>query len=132
MPNKKVCVIGAGPSGMSFMCWAAKFAREGRKVPEVTCFEKQSDWGGLWNYSWRTGTDENGEPVHGSMYRSGSREKTVYCDNMCSGTCGQMGQKSVLSCPTTPSRSITNNLFHPFHQERSSLTISRVDGRRKT
>ena len=69
MPNKKVCVIGAGPSGMSFMCWAAKFAREGRKVPEVTCFEKQSDWGGLWNYSWRTGTDENGEPVHGSMYR---------------------------------------------------------------
>ena len=71
MPNKKVCVIGAGPSGMSFMCWAAKFAREGRKVPEVTCFEKQSDWGGLWNYSWRTGTDENGEPVHGSMYRSG-------------------------------------------------------------
>ena len=70
MPNKKVCVIGAGPSGMSFMCWAAKFAREGRKVPEVTCFEKQSDWGGLWNYSWRTGTDENGEPVHGSMYRS--------------------------------------------------------------
>jgi len=69
MPNKKVCVIGAGPSGMSFMCWAAKFAREGRKVPEVTCFEKQSEWGGLWNYSWRTGTDENGEPVHGSMYR---------------------------------------------------------------
>ena len=69
MPNKKVCVIGAGPSGMSFMCWAAKFAREGRKVPEVTCFEKQSNWGGLWNYSWRTGTDENGEPVHGSMYR---------------------------------------------------------------
>ena len=32
MPNKKVCVIGAGPSGMSFMCWAAKFAREGRKA----------------------------------------------------------------------------------------------------
>ena len=38
-------------------------------MPEVTCYEKQSDWGGLWNYSWRTGTDENGEPVHGSMYR---------------------------------------------------------------
>ena len=77
MPNKKVCVIGAGPSGMSFMCWAAKFAREGRKVPEVTCFEKQSDWGGLWNYSWRTGTDENGEPVHGSMYRSGVMNNVV-------------------------------------------------------
>lgn len=36
---------------------------------EVVCYEKQSNWGGLWNYSWRTGSDENGEPVHGSMYR---------------------------------------------------------------
>ena len=39
-------------------------------MPEVTCYEKQSDWGGLWNYSWRTGTDQYGEQVHGSMYRS--------------------------------------------------------------
>jgi len=69
MPGKKVCLIGAGPSGMSVLCWASKLAREGRNVPEITCFEKQSNWGGLWNYSWRTGTDENGEPVHGSMYR---------------------------------------------------------------
>ena len=69
MPDKRICLIGAGPSGMSVLCWAAKLAREGRKVPEIVCYEKQSDWGGLWNYSWRTGTDENGEPVHGSMYR---------------------------------------------------------------
>jgi len=69
MPGKKICVIGAGPSGMSFLCWAAKLAREGRKLPEIVCFEKQSDWGGLWNYTWRTGSDANGEPVHGSMYR---------------------------------------------------------------
>ena len=27
------------------------------------------DVGGLWNYSWRTGIDENAEPVHNSMYR---------------------------------------------------------------
>jgi len=65
----KVCVIGAGPSGMAVLCWYAKLAREGKKVPEIVCYEKQSDWGGLWNYTWRTGTDEHGEPVHGSMYR---------------------------------------------------------------
>ena len=33
------------------------------------CFERQSDWGGLWHYTWRTGLDEHGEPVHCSMYR---------------------------------------------------------------
>ena len=42
---------------------------QGVEVPEIVCFEKASDWGGLWNYNWRTGSDENGEPVHGSMYR---------------------------------------------------------------
>jgi len=67
--GKKVCVIGAGPSGLSVLCWYAKLAKEGKEVPEIVCYEKQSDWGGLWNYSWRTGTDEHGEPVHGSMYR---------------------------------------------------------------
>ena len=38
-------------------------------IPEIVCYEKQSSFGGLWNYSWRTGTDEHGETVHGSMYR---------------------------------------------------------------
>jgi len=68
MPGK-ICIIGAGPSGLSVLCWYAKLAREGKEVPEIVCYEKQSDWGGLWNYSWRTGSDEHGEPVHGSMYR---------------------------------------------------------------
>ncbi|MEL6196753.1 MAG: NAD(P)/FAD-dependent oxidoreductase, partial [Pseudomonadota bacterium] len=31
---------------------------------------KQSDWGGLWHFSWRTGSDAHGEPAHGSMYRA--------------------------------------------------------------
>jgi hypothetical protein len=35
----------------------------------MVCFEKQSDWGGQWNYTWHTGLDEHGEPVHSSMYR---------------------------------------------------------------
>ena len=50
---------------------AFESAREaGREIPEIVCFEKQDDWGGQWNFSWRTGTDENGEPVHSSMYRN--------------------------------------------------------------
>ena len=65
----KVAVIGAGPSGLSVLCWFAKMKREGRVIPDLVCFEKQSSFGGLWNYSWRTGSDEYGEPVHGSMYR---------------------------------------------------------------
>ena len=44
MPNKKVCVIGAGPSGMSFMCWAAKFAREGRKAGLNSLQENSNDF----------------------------------------------------------------------------------------
>ena len=36
---------------------------------QVVCYEKQDNWGGLWNYTWRTGNDEHGEPIHGSMYR---------------------------------------------------------------
>lgn len=62
-------MIGAGPSGMSVLYWLDQMKKQGLEIPEVVCYEKQSNWGGLWNYTWRTGTDENGEPVHGSMYR---------------------------------------------------------------
>jgi len=65
----RVCIIGAGPSGLSVLCWFAKKLKEGKDIPEIVCYEKASDWGGLWNYTWRTGMNEHGEPVHGSMYR---------------------------------------------------------------
>ncbi len=67
--TKRIAVIGAGPSGMAALRAFESAARGGAAVPELVCFEKQSDWGGLWNYTWRTGLDEFGEPVHGSMYR---------------------------------------------------------------
>lgn len=66
--NVRVCVIGAGPSGCSMLRAFQSAKSKGEVVPEVVCFEKQSDWGGLWNYTWRTGVDENCQPVHGSMY----------------------------------------------------------------
>ena len=51
--KKRVCVIGAGPSGMSAV-WS--FANiDGGKTVDIVCYEKQKSWGGLWNYSWETG-----------------------------------------------------------------------------
>lgn len=81
----KICVIGAGPSGMSVLVHHAKLKALGTEnLPEVVCYEKQSDWGGLWNYTWRTGNDEYGEPIHGSMYRhlwcNVPKEAGEYCD----------------------------------------------------
>ena len=52
---KRVCVIGAGPSGMCFLYQVDQMRRKGLDVPQVVCYEKQADWGGLWNYDWRTG-----------------------------------------------------------------------------
>ena len=67
--NKRVAVIGAGPCGLAQLRAFQQAAKKGANVPEVVCFEKQDDWGGLWHYTWRTGLDGSGEPVHGSMYR---------------------------------------------------------------
>jgi trimethylamine monooxygenase len=57
---------------------------KGADIPEVVCFEKQGNWGGLWNYTWRTGLDEHGEPVHCSMYRylwsNGPKEGLEFAD----------------------------------------------------
>ena len=80
----RVAVIGAGPSGMAALRAFQSAAKKKAKIPEVVCFEKQSDWGGLWNYTWRTGMDEHGEPVHGSMYRylwsNGPKECLEFAD----------------------------------------------------
>ena len=65
----KVAIIGAGPSGLAQLRAFESARREGVAIPDIVCYEKQEDWGGLWNYTWRTGLDEYGEPVHGSMYR---------------------------------------------------------------
>ena len=82
--RKRVAIIGAGPSGLAQLR-AFQSAREGgAEIPEIVCFEKQDDWGGLWNYTWRTGVDQYGEPVHGSMYRylwsNGPKEGLEFAD----------------------------------------------------
>lgn len=80
----RVAIIGAGPSGLAQLRAFQSAQAKGAEIPEIVCFEKQSDWGGLWNYTWRTGIDENGEPVHCSMYRylwsNGPKECLEFAD----------------------------------------------------
>ena len=82
--SKRVAVIGAGPSGLAQLRAFQSAKAKGADIPEVVCFETQEDWGGLWNYSWRTGLDEHGEPVHCSMYRylwsNGPKEGLEFAD----------------------------------------------------
>ena len=82
--STRVAVLGAGPSGLAQLRAFQSAQSKGAEIPEIVCFEKQSDWGGLWNYTWRTGLDENGEPVHGSMYRylwsNGPKECLEFAD----------------------------------------------------
>ncbi|WP_116599095.1 NAD(P)-binding domain-containing protein [Primorskyibacter marinus] len=84
MTAKRVAIIGAGPSGMAQMRAFQSAHQNGEEIPEIVCFEKQSNWGGLWNYTWRTGLDEHGEPVHCSMYRylwsNGPKEGLEFAD----------------------------------------------------
>ena len=80
----RVAVIGSGPSGLGQLHAFEQAARQGSAIPDLVCFDRQSDWGGLWNYTWRTGLDEHGEPVHSSMYRylwsNGPKECLEFAD----------------------------------------------------
>ncbi|MET0313951.1 MAG: NAD(P)/FAD-dependent oxidoreductase, partial [Hansschlegelia sp.] len=82
--TQRIAVIGAGPSGLAVLRAFESARKAGAEVPEMVCYEKQSNWGGLWNYTWRTGLDEYGEPVHGSMYRylwsNGPKECLEFAD----------------------------------------------------
>ena len=80
----KVAIIGAGPCGLSILRAFEHLENKREKIPEIVCFEKQEDWGGLWNYSWRTGSDQYGDSVPNSMYRylwsNGPKECLEFAD----------------------------------------------------
>ena len=80
----RVAILGAGPSGLAQLRAFQSAADKGEEIPEIVCYEKQDEWGGLWNYTWRTGVDEFGEPVHCSMYRylwsNGPKEGLEFAD----------------------------------------------------
>ncbi|MGB0307776.1 MAG: NAD(P)/FAD-dependent oxidoreductase, partial [Paracoccaceae bacterium] len=46
--QKRIAVIGAGPSGLAQLRAFQSAATAGAEIPEVVCFEKQATWGGLW------------------------------------------------------------------------------------
>lgn len=82
--KSRVAIIGAGPCSLALLRSFSLAAEKGAELPELVCFEKQSDWAGIWNYTWRTGTDDSGDPVHGSMYRhlwsNGPKECLEFAD----------------------------------------------------
>jgi len=58
--GKRIAVIGAGPSGLAQLRAFQSLAATGAEIPEIVCFEKQPDWGGLWRYTylWSNGPKE--------------------------------------------------------------------------
>ena len=80
----KIAIIGSGPCGLSMLRSFQQAESKGEKIPDIVCYDKQSDWGGLWNYSWRTGSDQYGDPVPNSMYRylwsNGPKECLEFAD----------------------------------------------------
>lgn len=51
--TKRIAILGAGPSGLAQLRAFESARRAGaRNIPEIVCYEKQSDWGGMWNYTW--------------------------------------------------------------------------------
>lgn len=66
MKQLRVCVIGAGPSGLA----AARHLTNEPDTFDVSVFERGHCIGGLWVYNEETGMDKNGLPVHSSLYRN--------------------------------------------------------------
>ena len=67
--KKRLCIIGAGPSGLALLNAFESARSKGEEIPDISVFEKQDEPSGLWNYTWRTGVDRYGEQVHNSQYR---------------------------------------------------------------
>lgn len=61
---KKVCIIGAGASGLP----AIRHVSESLNL-DLVVYEQGEAIGGLWLYSDST-TTKSGEPAHSSMYKS--------------------------------------------------------------
>lgn len=54
----RILVIGAGPAGLSTL--KALNRLPSIEKYEIVCIEKQPEWSGQWNYTWRGTTDKYG------------------------------------------------------------------------
>ena len=64
--KKKICVIGAGLSGLASAKHVAEFPNEF----DLVVFEKNNEVGGQWAYTEQTGLDNHGLPIHSSVYQN--------------------------------------------------------------
>uniref|UniRef100_A0A1I8HMW8 Flavin-containing monooxygenase n=1 Tax=Macrostomum lignano TaxID=282301 RepID=A0A1I8HMW8_9PLAT len=144
--KRSLCVIGAGPSGMSVLYHLEKLRLQGgsavAKMPQVACFEKQNDWSGLWNYTWRTvlynrkcsipiwfqplqALTKYGETVHGSMYRSlwsnNPKETIEYPDYTFEQHFGRRWNQYNLKPKVTLLHSVQSVTFDPAKEKFSVL-----------
>ena len=63
--KKKICIVGAGPSGLG----SARLALKYKDEFDIIIFERNSDIGGQWLYSDDGYLDEHNLPVHSSVYK---------------------------------------------------------------
>lgn len=63
--RRKICIIGAGLCGLVML----KYLRQHPELFDVTVYEMTPHIGGMWVYTDRVGTDEEGFPIHTSMYK---------------------------------------------------------------
>jgi len=127
MPNKRICIIGAGPCGLSMLNALRTSELAGEQIPEVVCFEKQSDVAGLWNYTWRIGLDEHGEPVHNSMYRYLWSNGPKECLELGDYTFQEHFKKPI---PSFPPRGVLRDYF--MGRVKKNGTLERFDIRTST
>jgi trimethylamine monooxygenase len=73
---KRICIIGAGASGICTLKAFAYYKDQleangnpnGEIFPEIICYEQMAEPAGIWNYTWRPGTDPTGRILHSVMY----------------------------------------------------------------
>ena len=63
---KRVCIIGAGASGLC----AARQLSALDPPPEIVVYEQSKEVGGVWVYQDEADVDQDGYPVHGRVYKN--------------------------------------------------------------
>ena len=66
MAIMRVAVIGAGAAGLV----ALRHLTAKPDIFQATAYEQTARVGGTWVYTEKVGSDENGLPIHSSMYRN--------------------------------------------------------------
>ena len=98
--SKRICIIGAGPSGLAQL--RAFQSEPGGRSPdlEVVCYEKQADWGGGF------GGIRGGQAPMNMVIR---------VMGLCTGTFGRMVPKRDWNLPITHLKNISVNRSHLTH-----------------